>query len=230
MNNVSRIIGEMTSASGVPAVDGPPIGVASSKRFSFRRRKPAGNAGKVIGEDGNDEPIIPKDAREIELEVEVGSPNQSTQDNSSDNDPGDLINPSSALVAPDVTPDAMKPIDPSMVPPPKQDPAISVVLGQQPQTPASATPVPAPQPSAPAPAVITPQNPVESINWRSMVGKSVSESAPASLPGIPTIASLGESQSAIPTGDAALNANAPMPAPVQAQPGKVIDAFRRFVG
>lgn len=237
----------MTSTGCCGAVDGPPIGMvaqrpqrpAGQKRFSFRKKKGSfSDARRIIGEaegedDGSGEPIIPTDAKEIDVDVEV---NPDAEGDEPQDDPGELINPSAALVAPDVTPDAMKPLDPSMVPPPKHDPAVGVVLGQTPgqaqfpAQPGQSVPQAPPPPTPPSPSV-NPSSPMESISWKMMTGSSTPGATimerTSALPGIPPISALGESQA--PTGDAVLATGAPMPAPEAPQPGRVIDAFRRFV-
>lgn len=113
-----------------PVTEDVPVPCAAMPRKSFRdrleqsRRKDRGVMQRVMGESaqGTNDPIIPKDADEIEV---TGQPIKKGIKPVKDTvlEPRDpygekekMMTPQAALVAPDVTPDADQPLDPATVP------------------------------------------------------------------------------------------------------------------
>ena len=164
--------------------DGFPIGYMYRPRI---RKVVKDKKGRVVEEtchineadDDTDEmekdepqkPIIPSSAKKVELpskEEDTNVKSSATKDSPTE----PIIPVSVALVAPDTTPDAIKPLDPSLVP----------ALKIQPQAKA---------PEVPAAPAEEPKNDVMSM----LLGKrnpAAATSAPSQvLPGIPTAESLG---------------------------------------
>lgn len=131
-----------------------PVGVRRNtsarvrNRQSVRRR----TAAAILGLAESDEPIIPDDAEELDSpsaipglrDVEKDAPadeaETDTEETCQDWEDQKLIPPKAALVAPDLTPHTLEPIDPSDVPKPEThasseaSPAINpldVLLGRQ---------------------------------------------------------------------------------------------------
>lgn len=126
-----RSVTETTTASAIPVVATVP---SSRKTFRSRpddeeKRKQARRASSVravLGEsEEGDEPVIPEDAEELDgaavdpsglnlkdpSEIEPRKKTDAPKD-----DTERLLTPRAALVAPDVTPESMTEIDPSLVP------------------------------------------------------------------------------------------------------------------
>ena len=112
---IQRLLGEMTTCSGVPAVDGPPLGVAGagSRRPPWRRKRRQRPA---------NEGLIPADADEIENDEERAEDEHRGEQTRAASAPpaGDdeLIPVKLALVAPDVTPGGGEPLELADVPAP----------------------------------------------------------------------------------------------------------------
>lgn len=136
---VDRLL-ETTVAGDVPPVmAGVSPLIQARKKFRMRPRPKKKAVESIIGEasstDDEDEesqkPLIPDDAEPV---LSDDDKEQSELDGGSTpiDKPGHeaLLNPSMAIVAPDLTPDADKELDPALVP--SFDPAIAAVLGDPP--------------------------------------------------------------------------------------------------
>lgn len=208
--------------------------VSSDKQKKLRSRVAAGMIGQ-IKEDSRDGYVIPDDAKEVTT-MDVSSdalphlkspevPGEKIKNPYSGEEP--LILPIASLVAPDVTPEAIYPLDPSQLPggdkghspqagqipgspsPAHNSPAIDTVLGKPPVSTQSAA-APGGPAAQPTPAMST-------------------ESALSRLPGIPSPSALAEAAVAVPSGAEALNQNQPMPEHVAGDGRGVMNAFSRFV-
>lgn len=251
MSSLARqMLGEMTTTGDVaPVMAGAatlsnPLATAARRRIptvsadkqkKLRSRVAAGMIGQ-LKEDSRDGYVIPDDAKEVTT-MDVSSdalphlknpeiPVEKIKNPYSGEEP--LILPAASLVAPDVTPEAIYPLDPSQIPggdkgqlphaglpgsvsPAAHSPAIEVVLGKtQPQSQSAA---------APGGPIATPTPSMST------------ESALSRLPGIPSPASIAEAAAAAaaPTGADALRQNSPMPEHVASDGRGVMSAFSRFV-
>lgn len=210
-----------------------PVPCAAVSRQTFRdrlkKRRRESSMSRVMGEAVNaDEPIIPKDAEEFEG---GGQPYEQGLKPVKDvvmepNDPyagkEKMMTPSAALVAPDVTPDADKPIDPSAVPGVGSGARFRAGdADREPQAPSSgqalphramdvllARPTPPSQEAQPD-AVVTAES-----AYRMMGVQSPDE----------------QFRDASASGQALLNENAPMPTHVHSDGRQVLSVFRRFAG
>lgn len=108
--------------------------IQAKKSFRMRPKRRVKRAVEsILGEEEN-RSLIPKDAEKVLSDDE--SDKTDDPDNKSPIDkPGHeaLLTPALAIVAPDLTPDADKELDPSLVP--NYDPAIAAVLGDPPPKP-----------------------------------------------------------------------------------------------
>ena len=186
-------------------------------------------ASRLIGEDSRDGYVIPDNAKEVDsLEItgdeltNVKKPNlpgEKPKNPYSGDEP--LILPAASLVAPDVTPEALYPIDPSQLP--------GADAGKAPE-PATVSPAAMPPPAfgAPAPASTTQGSPAIDV----VLGKGAqmsTESLMAKLPGVPTPAALAAMSANIPSGDATLTQGQPMPEHKVASSAAVMDAYAQFI-
>lgn len=195
-----------------------------SKRRDVQRRTAAAIMGMGEAQDPEDEEaIIPGDADEVDnyggpagyktdrekVQADQEPENPLTPDSSgTEDETGELISPNAALVAPDVTPHTLEPIDPSQVPAPKPAPA-------------------APSP-APAQAARQEINPMDVLLGR----KSGSQAMPPEMTAPPVTA-----ESAQATINATLGVGGPgdllgqgkeMPPPAPGDAKKVMEAFYKF--
>lgn len=179
-----------------------------------------------LGEAEDDESIIPSDAEPVEG-INAPSGIKLDQDKFDDDRTADepshpmtpdedsseeLLTPRDALVAPDVTPEAMEPIDPSEVPAPK------------------GVPQPVPQPAPPS---IARQdvNPMDVLLGRT----SSASKANQALPEEP-IVTAESAQATVNTvlgihggsGDGLLKQGQSMPDPTPAQSGKIMETFYKY--
>jgi hypothetical protein len=240
------MIGETTTTGDVaPVMTGAPI-LSNPAATASKRRVPTGKpgkqkpsnlkkrsrtAGKLIGEDSRDGYVIPDDAKEIDT-MDVSSdglanvdkpelPGEKIKNPYSGEEP--LILPAASLVAPDVTPKAISPLDPSQLP--------GADRGVPPQA-------AAPAPAAPAtPAATGAESPVVDL----MLGKSPAqpaapvsaESAMSRLPGVMSpdqYAAAEKIEESGLVGEATLSQGQPMPEHVH--PGtaaNVMNAFSQFI-
>lgn len=185
-------------------------------------------ASRLIGEDSRDGFVIPDDAKEVDsLEVTGDGltdlktpqlPGEKPKNPYSGEEP--LILPAASLVAPDVTPEALYPLDPSQLP--------GADAGKSPEAaPVAPAAMPPPAMGAPAAAAASPALDL-------VLGKAPqmsTESAMARLPGIPAPGALPalETETAAPVGEAALGQGQPMPEHKHANVSDVMGAFSKFV-
>lgn len=232
--DIPPVMTGMSSALVAPR----PVGDKKPKK-SVRSKVVSGIIGRI--KEDEDEGVIPDDAKEVDSlvtsvsVVATETPNLPDQDKPTTvHKPGEkepLISPAAALVAPDVTPDALKPLDPSQVP--GADLGHAPVPRQEP--PPSVTPTSTPPSSA--------VNPLEVI-----LGKTAPASTPAApasgptlqaggvmpvesvLPGIVSPAAVAATTAATPINEAALMASqgAGMPEHQTGNSAAVMSAFRRF--
>ena len=174
-------------------------------------------AQRLIGEDSRDGYVIPDDAKEVDqLEVTgdglttIKTPNlpgEKPKNPYSGEEP--LILPAASLVAPDVTPEALYPLDPSQIP--------GADAGKAPE----ATPVAQPM-TPPAFRAASPSNPSSSASPAIdvVLGKTAQpgatpapplESLMSRLPGVPSPAALAAFESVPVSGDAMAGQGQPMP-------------------
>jgi hypothetical protein len=150
---ISKLIGETTSAGGIPAVEAP-MGMRMKVGTTRRRRRP------VVKEEV-EKSIIPDNAEEFETEeVDIQTPDleDKPDDKPVSINGEELLHPSLALVAPDLTPDFDQPLDPAQVPAPAnrvKDPVLR--LFTQNSQPASQPP------GQPAPAVPTAESAISML-------------------------------------------------------------------
>ena len=192
------------------------------KRGRLQRRVAAAMMGVREAEDEDeDEAIIPGDAEPIDTVTGPSGIKMDKEKMDRDREPDEpdspvtpaedaeeLMTPRDALVAPDVTPDAFEPIDPSEVPRPKAqarpgpktvpgqeiDP-MDVLLGRR--TPTGTPPPPREEDNAP----VTAESAQSTVN--AVLGVGIS-------------------------GEAALRRGQPMPDPEPAQPTKIMEAFYKY--
>jgi hypothetical protein len=152
---VRALIGETVTCSGIPPVVGRP-GLARKPVKPAPAKAPKRRTVEAV-EAVDDDPVLPKDAEEVLTSEPTGITGEAETEHSEDAESGDaslgtdkenLISTSAALVAPDVTPEALVPLDPSAVP------GVNRKLVDL-----SAPVTPAAQPAAPAPAAPQAQRP-----------------------------------------------------------------------
>lgn len=209
----------------VPIPAGVRPQVPLRRRERLQKRVAAAMMGIREAEDDNEEAIIPGDAEPIDsitgpsgIKMDKEKMDRDRQPKEPDApitpDEGteELMTPRDALVAPDVTPDAFEPIDPSEVPapknppprvelkrpvttnePPKVDP-MDVLLGR-------VTPKGTPGPESQEDIPVTVESAQSRVNAALGVGM---------------------------TGEAALRRGEPMPEPKAAQPAKIMEAFFKY--
>lgn len=129
MNALDRVLGrklsETTTTGDVaPVVATVPTWQHIKRKKDGEKKKPSGDVASVIGETREEPTVIPNDAEEAEegdfngaQGVNVPKPKEAKANPDQPATEEDkLLAPQAALVAPDVTPDAMTEIDPSQVP------------------------------------------------------------------------------------------------------------------
>lgn len=230
------LVGETTMAGDIPPVEcGAPVLV--NPATAAKRKIPPGDkdkkararmASRLIGEDSRDGYVIPDNAKEVTgLEVtgdglsDLKSPDlpgEKTKNPYSGEEP--LLLPVASLVAPDVTPEALYPLDPTQLP--------GADAGKKPE---SAPVAPMVAPTA-APIAAPPVAASPALNVVLGKGPEMStESALSKLPGIPTPAAVAaqEAVAAAPAGEAVLERGKDMPEHKQSNAAAVMNAFARFV-
>ena len=237
-------VGESTGFTG--AGDVPPVmaGLGSMatkprptktddkpKKPSIRSRVVSGIIGRIKeDEDG----VIPNDAREVDSlvtsvsAVAAETPNLPNQDKptSIHNASEPLISPAAALVAPDVTPDALKPLDPSQVP--------GADLGSAPKPRQEPPPVqPRPSPTEPSSALDMILGKTAPANISAPTPSGPALQAGGSMPVesmLPGIISPASASSGVPLSEASLLASqgAGMPEHKSTGGEAILSAFRRF--
>ncbi len=221
---VARLTGkpvvEEDAAVPVPAA----VRRQPSKRERLQRRMAAAMMGVREAEDDNEEAIIPDDAEPIDTITGPSGIKMDREKMDRDREPKEpdhpvapaedaeeLMTPRDALVAPDVTPDAFEPIDPSEVPPPKGQarpaPRPAPVTTNEPQVDpmdvllGRATPRGTPPPKTEDDIPVTAESAQAAVNAALGVGMS---------------------------GEAVLRRGEPMPDPTPAQPGKIMETFYKY--
>jgi hypothetical protein len=191
---------------------------------SLRRGKPEEKkekkmksfASQIIGEqeeEDREEVLIPSNAKKVEV---VSADTTTMRDHEDKKDekvyPEPLMTPGLALVAPDVTPEATKPIEPTEVPRP-------IIPTSQPSQPVSATMEPTREPASNALATMLGMR-AESVN---VVAQPSSVSLPAGIPSISSFAS-SETSGSVPTSDIQ-----PAAPPVERDIKPLMEVYRRYV-
>lgn len=205
---------------GAPALVNPmtaakrKIPADSKKRKDMRSRM----AQRLIGEDSRDGYVIPDNAKEVDsLEVTGDGlttvkaptlPGEKPKNPYSGEEP--LILPAASLVAPDVTPEALYPLDASQIPGADAGKAPQAAPVAQPAMPPSAL-------GAPAPSTQAAASPALDV----VLGKTAQQGATASmppleslmskLPGIPSPAALAAGDGTPVAGEALVGQGQPMP-------------------
>ena len=226
MNNlVAQMMGRKVVREDVPVPVGVPRSKSGRERNALHRRTAAALLG--LGEAEDDESIIPADAEEVQnvagpsgirvddkavkKDQEAPEPDHPSEVPGSGED--SLLSPRDALVAPDVTPQAMEPIDASEVPHAKgQD---RPPEGQVPRF------TRAPQNDV---------NPMDVLLGRTSTRPSRPEPEPENVvtaesaqAQVNTLLNVGGV-----SGDALLRNNAPMPDPKPGDASKIMEAFSRY--
>lgn len=253
-----RLIGETTSTGdiapvevGAPLLSNPDATAARRKlptapdlerRKKLRNRVVDGIMGRL--KEDRDGAVIPNDAKEVKsvdmndhgLDIkEPNIPGQKIKNPYSGEEP--LILPAASLVAPDVTPEAIHPLDPTQLP--------GADRGRKPESTPSAPMTAAPAAHGDTPVVdlllgktpgpaqsgiagTNPSQPGQPPGSGSPVMSA--ESALSHLPGILSPAAAVAAEAPRVSGQAALAANQPMPTHVPGDGGKtILEAFSRFV-
>jgi hypothetical protein len=234
-----RLMGEDTTTSDIaPVMVGSPM-ISNPQATGAKRRIPTSTPEKqkklrnrvvdgIMGhlKEDRDGAVIPSDAKEVQafdmndhgLNLkEPAIPGQKIKNPYSGEEP--LILPTASLVAPDVTPEAIHPLDPTQLP--------GADRGSKPTAqaaaPAAASPGGDHQQAQPSPAL--------DILMGRPAGQEPSapttppmESALSHLPGIPSPAAV-----ASPGGQTLMAANQPMPDHKPGDGRSVLEAFSKFV-
>ena len=188
--------------------------------------------------EDRDGSVIPDDAKEIKtleksdhgLNLDAPEiPGQKIRNPYSGEEP--LILPAASLVAPDVTPEGIFPLDPSQLPGADQGRAPAAPLA-----PAASGNVPPPangdaalkvllgKPAAPAASGIAGPTPASATTS----DKMSTESAMAHLPGIPTPGAVAAATTSV-SGDSLLSPNQPMPDHQETDIKGVMETYSRFI-
>ena len=226
MNNlVAQMMGRRVVREDVPVPVGVPRSKSGRERNALHRRTAAALLG--LGEADDEDSIIPDDAEEIQniagpsgirvddkavkKDQEAPEPDHPSEIPGSGED--SLLSPRDALVAPDVTPQAMEPIDASEVPHAKG----------QPQPPEGQVPrfTRAPQNDV---------NPMDVLLGRTSTRPARPEPEPehvvtaeSAQATVNTILNVGGV-----SGEALLRNSAPMPDPQPGDASKIMEAFARY--
>lgn len=241
------MIGEMTSTGDVaPVMTGAPV-ISNPSATGAKRRIPTSSPEKqrklrnrvaagIVGhleEDSRDGYVIPDDAKEVsKLEVAGDGlssmsapeiPAQKVKNPYSGEE--QLIMPAACLVAPDVTPEAIFPLDPSQFP-----------GGDRGQSPTNAQPARSSYPgiAAPQPAPASPTVDLmlgKSPGAQPAIAQPSAESLLSRLPGIPSASAIAleESAATASTVIAAQQPGIPMPEHRAGNASAIMDAFSQFV-
>lgn len=200
------------------------------KQKKLRNRVVDGIMGRL--KEDRDGAVIPSDAEEVKsfdmndhgLDLKNPEiPGQKIKNPYSGEEP--LILPTASLVAPDVTPEAIHPLDPSQIP--------GADKGSKP----ASTPAPAPASAGSAPGAPATASPALDILMGRSPGSQEpsapttppisAESALSHLPGIPAPSAVATSGA---TGTALLSTGQPMPDHVANDGGRtILEAFSKFV-
>lgn len=234
MNNlVAQMMGRKTVQEDVPVPVAVPRSTSRRDRRSVQRRTAAAMMGMAEAED--DESIIPADAEEIQniagasgvrvddkvvkADQEPDEPDGPSEIPGSSDD--QMLSPRDALVAPDVTPQAMEPIDASEVPQAKD---------QQNYQPQSQVPKFVPPNYTAPPNANNNVNPMDVLLGRTSTRPSRPEPQPEN---VVTAESAQASVNAMlsvggASGNALLSQGSPMPEPKQGDASKIMEAFSKY--
>ena len=229
MNNlVAQMMGRKIVREDVPVPVGVPRSVSRRDRRSVQRRTAAAMMGMAEAED-EDDSIIPADAEEIQniagpsgirvddrlvkADQEPDEPDSPSEIAGSNAGEDELLTPRDALVAPDVTPQAMEPIDASEVPKGREPEA----HGQVPKFVPSATPS-------------SNTNPMDVFLGRTSTRPSKPEPQPDNVitaesaqASVNAMLSVGGA-----SGNALLAQGSPMPEPKAGDASKIMEAFSKY--
>jgi hypothetical protein len=219
------------------AGDVPPVMTATpamvNPATAAKRKVPVGTkkkdmrsrmASRIIGEDSRDDYVIPDNAKEVDTLEVAGDgltnikkpelPGEKPKNPYSGEEP--LILPAASLVAPDVTPEALYPLDPSQIP--------GADAGKAPSSAPQPAPMAPAQPfGATAPSPGTPSSPALDL----VLGKEPqmsTEALMAKLPGIPAPGSVAAMEAETSAGGITLGQGEVMPEH-KANPGGAWKAF-----
>jgi hypothetical protein len=232
---------ETTTAGDVPPVMAAPPGLVNPA-LAAKRKIPTGTkkkdmrgrmASRLIGEDSRDGFVIPDDAKEVDSMEVTGDgltniktptlPGDKPKNPYSGEEP--LILPAASLVAPDVTPEALYPLDPSQLP--------GSDAGKSPESaPTSPSAMPSPIAGASPRFPGMPGAQTTSAALDVVLGKGpgmAPESMLSRLPGIPAPGQVAAMEASVPAGEATLSQGQPMPEHKTVEPARVMDAFSQFV-
>lgn len=227
MNNlVAQMMGRKAVREDVPVPVGVPRSKSGRERNAIHRRTAAALLG--LGEaDEDDASIIPDDAEEVKnvagpsgirvdaeaVEKDREAPDPDTPSEVPGSEEDGLLSPRDALVAPDVTPHALEPLDASDVPHAKG----------QPQAPEGQVP----RFTRPAHNDV---NPMDVLLGRTSTRPSrpepepepvvTAESAQAAVGALLNVGGV--------SGEALLRNSGPMPAPTQGDASKIMEAFEKY--
>ena len=197
-----------------------PVGVRRQPSTRERQRVQRRTAAAIMGMAEGDDSIIPDDAEETDqvagpagFKIDTGASEREqepTAPMTPDGEGGDspeLIQPKAALVAPDVTPHTLEPIDPSEVPAPKK-----------PEASVNAPPAP---PEAQGQAV----NPLDVL-----LGRKTNQAAPPPENVVTAESAQATVNTILKTGvpSDVLQRGKEMPPPTPADPSKIMEAFSKF--
>jgi len=240
MNNlVAQMMGRKTVHEDVPVPVGVPRSTSRRDRRSVQRRTAAAAMIGMAEAEGDDESIIPDDAEEIEnisgpsgvrisdkvvkADQEPDEPDGPSEIPGSSDD--QMMSPRDALVAPDVTPQAMEPIDASEVPQAKGQQQAYQAQGQQGQVPKFVPPNYTVPPNA-----NNNVNPMDVLLGRTSTRPSRPEPEPEN---VVTAESAQASVNAMlnvggASGNALLAQGSPMPEPKAGDASKIMEAFSKY--
>lgn len=213
----------------VPVVPGAPRSKSARERDRsnrVHRRTAAAMLGLGEAADDDDESIIPDDAQEVQNITGPSGIRLDDEPSKKDQEPEEpdhpsavpgseedqLLSPRDALVAPDVTPQALEPIDASEVPAAPQQGVPKFVPANQ---------VPPPRPEI---------NPMDVLLGRTSTRPARPEAPPEN------VVTAESAQATVNTllnvggvsGDSLLKQNAPMPDPTPGNASKIMEAFEKY--
>ena len=249
---VQKLMGESTTTGDIAPVEtGAPL-LSNPSATGAKRKIPTMNPNdkkklrnrmvdQLMGiKEDRDGSVIPDDAKEVQtveksdhgLNLDVPKiPGEKIRNPYSGEEP--LILPAASLVAPDVTPEGIFPLDPAQLPGADQGKAPAAPVGPPAGAPPASTghegdaalKVLLGKPAAPAASGIAGPTPASATTS----DKMSTESAMSHLPGIPTPGAVAAATTPGATGDALLSADQPMPDHQQAGIEGVMETYSKFI-
>lgn len=243
-----KLMGESTTTGDIAPVEtGAPL-LSNPSATGAKRRIPTMKPNdkkklrnrmvdRLVGiKEDRDGSVIPDDAKEVQtieksdhgLNLDTPEiPGQKIRNPYSGEEP--LILPAASLVAPDVTPEGLFPLDPSQLPGADQGKAPQGPAATAPATPGAAggdaaLKVLLGKPAAPAASGIAGPTPDLATTSDKMSTESVNLP-----PGIPSPAQVAAADAPVASGNALLATNQPMPDHEQADIKGVMEAYSRFI-